>query len=105
MIKEISNCERRDDVFPLCNHVGCLLFVIFSNQMYGSQINGRKCPEEYWKDVMKDQAMPEAIKGLLNHDEKVDAEEKTRVHFKRNFDTRSTALIYLQVDPKVEGKP
>ncbi|GAB4853912.1 hypothetical protein Ancab_018121 [Ancistrocladus abbreviatus] len=84
-----------------------LLLLILGQSV--SQINGKKGPEEYWKDVVKDQDMPEAIKGLLKQDEEVGAEsssgKKTRYHFKRNFDARPIAIIYHQVDREVEGKP
>ncbi|KAL2927475.1 Organ-specific protein P4, partial [Bienertia sinuspersici] len=31
------------------------------------QIDGRKGPAEYWADLIKDQPIPEAFKGLLDH--------------------------------------
>ncbi|KAJ4967305.1 hypothetical protein NE237_019154 [Protea cynaroides] len=37
----------------------------FSRAFFNSLVDGRKGPEEYWKDVMKDQPMPEVILGLL----------------------------------------
>ncbi|KAF5195776.1 hypothetical protein FRX31_014636 [Thalictrum thalictroides] len=34
--------------------------------MFASTINARTAPEEYWKQVMKDQPMPDALQGLVN---------------------------------------
>ncbi|PIA55707.1 hypothetical protein AQUCO_00700190v1 [Aquilegia coerulea] len=35
-------------------------------QQFASIINARTAPEEYWKQVMKDQPMPDALKGLVD---------------------------------------
>ncbi|PIA55677.1 hypothetical protein AQUCO_00700175v1 [Aquilegia coerulea] len=41
-------------------------FALFSLLLFVTTINARTAPEEYWIQVMKDQPMPEALKGLVN---------------------------------------
>ncbi|KAJ4962589.1 hypothetical protein NE237_022528 [Protea cynaroides] len=41
------------------------LLTLSSILLFTSSVDARKGPAEYWKDVMKDQPMPEAIQGLL----------------------------------------
>jgi len=41
-------------------------FAIFSLVLFGSTIDARPDSGEYWKGVMEDQAMPEAIHSLLH---------------------------------------
>ncbi|OIV99478.1 hypothetical protein TanjilG_17288 [Lupinus angustifolius] len=53
----------------------------------------RKDEGEYWKNVMKDQAMPEAIKDLLLvQDQQVP--DSGRNHFSRDFDIRPNVILY-----------
>ncbi|XP_058190630.1 organ-specific protein P4-like isoform X1 [Rhododendron vialii] len=40
-------------------------FILFSLVLFGSTIDARPDSGEYWKGVMKDQPMPEALHGLL----------------------------------------
>ncbi|XP_065856877.1 uncharacterized protein [Euphorbia lathyris] len=56
--------------------------------------HARNVPEDYWKRVVKNQPMPEAIKGLFVEDS--DAVKNT--HFVKDFDTRSIAVIYRSRD-------
>ena len=64
--------------------------------------HARKEPGEYWKSVMKDQPMPEAIKGLLPEDpaSALDSEKKMK-HFVNDFDSRKS--IY-HIIPSVKKK-
>lgn len=43
---------------------------------------------------MKDQPMPEAIRGLFNEDLTSQSSSEIRDQFVKNFDTRSNAIIY-----------
>ncbi|KAK6916551.1 Organ specific protein [Dillenia turbinata] len=40
-------------------------FTFFLVLLVGNTIEARKDPGEYWKEVMRDQPMPEAIQGLV----------------------------------------
>ncbi|KAF7126644.1 hypothetical protein RHSIM_Rhsim11G0175600 [Rhododendron simsii] len=40
-------------------------FILFSLVLFGSTIDARPDSGEYWKGIMKDQPMPEALHGLL----------------------------------------
>ncbi|KAI4295537.1 hypothetical protein L6164_035576 [Bauhinia variegata] len=46
----------------------------------GATVESRKDAGEYWRMVMKDQAMPEAIQGLLNLDSDIQSETKHKTH-------------------------
>ncbi|XWS62521.1 hypothetical protein CRYUN_Cryun06bG0018300 [Craigia yunnanensis] len=62
---------------------------------------------DYWKSVMKDQPMPEAIKGLLHQDQAsaLDSENKMK-HFVKDFDSRHSLIIYhSNPEYKEEDKP
>ncbi|GMH02750.1 hypothetical protein Nepgr_004589 [Nepenthes gracilis] len=77
-----------------------ILFLLLS---FLGQLDGRKGPEDYWKAVMRDQPMPEAIRGRLKGDHQKDgaaapSAKKTGGHFNRNFDTRPIAIIYHHQD-------
>ncbi|KAM7474987.1 hypothetical protein LguiB_022230 [Lonicera macranthoides] len=43
------------------------LLVLFSLLLIASTTYARPDPSEYWRDMMKDQQMPEAIQGLVNN--------------------------------------
>ncbi|XP_061958137.1 organ-specific protein P4-like [Populus nigra] len=89
------------------------LFVLFSLLLFANSINARKDIGGYWRAVMKDQSMPEAIQGLVHADPITalstikDSEpnprfwiydngvESTRTHFfDKDFETRSGGSIH-----------
>ncbi|GMH13434.1 hypothetical protein Nepgr_015275 [Nepenthes gracilis] len=83
--------------------------VLFLLLLFFNQINGRRGPEDYWRAVMRDHPIPDAIRGRLNQDWMDGAESSSRNkfwgHFSRNFDTRPVAIIYHhQVDHMDEAK-
>ncbi|KAJ8763509.1 hypothetical protein K2173_002392 [Erythroxylum novogranatense] len=59
--------------------------VLFSLLLMVNLIHARREPEDYWRNVMKDQPLPEAIKNLMAQDQ---------THLVKDFDTRSNAIIY-----------
>ncbi|TYI95358.1 hypothetical protein E1A91_D02G274100v1 [Gossypium mustelinum] len=64
--------------------------------LFANLNHARKEPGEYWRSVMKDQPMPEAIKGLLHEDETGSgsgAEMKMK-QFVKDFDSRHSLIIY-----------
>ncbi|XP_057550641.1 organ-specific protein P4-like isoform X2 [Amaranthus tricolor] len=67
-----------------------IIFLMFSNEIYA-----RKGPEEYWKEIMKDQPLPEALNGIIEP-KRLNPSEKTSFwsHFKRDFDVTSNVIIY-----------
>ncbi|XVF45763.1 hypothetical protein PTKIN_Ptkin02bG0232300 [Pterospermum kingtungense] len=81
-------------------------FFIFCFLLLFANLNhGRKEPGDYWRRVMKDQPMPEAIKGLLHEDPASDSEKKMK-HFVKDFDSRHTHIIYhTNPEYKQEDKP
>ncbi|XP_057995933.1 uncharacterized protein LOC110664011 isoform X2 [Hevea brasiliensis] len=71
-------------------------FLLFCLSSFISLNYARKLPEDYWKSVMKDQPIPEAIRGLLVQDPlvaSVPGSDKIN-HFVKDFDTRPIAVIY-----------
>ncbi|KAK9667401.1 hypothetical protein RND81_14G253600 [Saponaria officinalis] len=63
---------------------------------------GRRGAVEYWKKVMRDEAMPEVINGLLMDEDITDPlsseqnkNDKFWNHFNREFDATSNVIIYL----------
>ncbi|KAK7310642.1 hypothetical protein RJT34_08264 [Clitoria ternatea] len=64
------------------------VFLVFSLLLVGANVScGRKDMGEYWKDVMKGQAMPEAIKNLL-----LDSGNKHL--FLRDFNVQPNVILY-----------
>ncbi|CAL0329228.1 unnamed protein product [Lupinus luteus] len=53
----------------------------------------RKDEGEYWKNVMKDQPMPEAIKDLLLVQDQL-VSDSGRDHFSRDFDIKPNVILY-----------
>ncbi|OIT28078.1 PREDICTED: organ-specific protein S2-like [Nicotiana attenuata] len=53
------------------------LILLFSLALYTSSTNARKDPGEYWRAVMQDEPMPEAIKHLMPHNSVPLSKEKT----------------------------
>ncbi|XP_058780846.1 organ-specific protein S2-like [Vicia villosa] len=68
-----------------------VIFLLFSLLFVGNLSFARKDMGEYWKNMMKDEAMPEAIKGLI-HDHQATYEEKDR--FVRDFDVKPNLILY-----------
>ncbi|GMJ12639.1 hypothetical protein HRI_004933100 [Hibiscus trionum] len=84
----------------------CLIFCFLL--LFANLIHARKEPgEEYWRSVMNDQAMPEAIKGLLHEDPTgsgLDSGKKMK-QFVRDFDSRHSLIIYHNIpESKQQGK-
>ena len=80
----------------------CILFLDKSTNLN----HARKEPGDYWKSVMKDQPMPEAIKGLLHEDpvSALDSEKKIK-HFVKDFDNKKSLIIYHNIpESKEEDK-
>ncbi|KAK8518639.1 hypothetical protein V6N13_018080 [Hibiscus sabdariffa] len=78
-----------------------LLFVNLSH--------ARKEPGDYWRSVMKDQPMPEAIKGLLHEDPTGSGSDPGKKmimkQFVRDFDSRHSQIIYHNSpESKQQGK-
>ncbi|KAL9269063.1 hypothetical protein AKJ16_DCAP15715 [Drosera capensis] len=75
-----------------------VLSTLFFLLLLVSPFNGRQGPEDFWKSVMADQAMPGAIKGMLENSHKIDAEvssaNRIQDHVNKNFDTKGIAIIY-----------
>ncbi|KAF9624761.1 hypothetical protein IFM89_013842 [Coptis chinensis] len=81
-------------------------FTLFLLILFASTINARKAPEEYWKEVMKDRPMPDAIGGLVNsnqealskHETKAnchgDAKKKEDKSFAEDFEPRPNLSVY-----------
>ncbi|KAG6709548.1 hypothetical protein I3842_06G137600 [Carya illinoinensis] len=68
--------------------------------------DARKDPEDYWKSIMKDQPIPEAIKGLLRRDLPYASDAREKDHFLKDFDVTPNAIIYhAHVEDKKEKKP
>ncbi|XP_039056821.1 organ-specific protein S2-like [Hibiscus syriacus] len=69
------------------------IFCIFL--MFADFSHAREEPRDYWKNVMKDQPMPEAIKGLLHQDQaSAMGSGKKMNNFVKDFDSRHSLIIY-----------
>ncbi|KAK8699198.1 hypothetical protein V6N13_115292 [Hibiscus sabdariffa] len=74
----------------------CIVVFVFCFFLLFANFNhARKEPRDYWKSVMKEQPMPEAIKGLLHEDQAsaMDSGKKTN-NFVKDFDSRHSFIIY-----------
>ncbi|QCE16808.1 uncharacterized protein LOC114196295 [Vigna unguiculata] len=67
------------------------VFVVFSLLLVGSLSSARKDLDGYWKETMKEQPMPEAIKDLIE-DSQVSETGKDR--FIRDFDVKPNVILY-----------
>ncbi|KAK9984696.1 hypothetical protein SO802_034221 [Lithocarpus litseifolius] len=56
--------------------------------------DAKKDPEFYWKSIMENQPMPEAIKELFLKDPLYLSDARKNNHFVKDFDTRHSAIIY-----------
>ena len=61
-------------------------------------IDARSRPGDYWKSIMNNQPMPEAITELLQQDMTSESDETkfsmATNHYVRNFDVRPNVIIY-----------
>ncbi|XP_042489870.1 organ-specific protein S2-like [Macadamia integrifolia] len=84
-----------------------LAFLILSSLfLFTSSVDARKDPSEYWKDVMKDQPMPEAIQDLLSSNPGSVSPLENQKEKKFNLDKNlySIAIIYHGLDEHKEDK-
>ncbi|KAE9593328.1 hypothetical protein Lal_00029242 [Lupinus albus] len=68
------------------------LFLVFSLLLVANLSYAIKHEGEYWKNIMKDQPMPETIKDLLVQDPQV--LDSGKDHFIRDFDIRPNVILY-----------
>ncbi|KAJ9163653.1 hypothetical protein P3X46_023298 [Hevea brasiliensis] len=67
----------------------------------------RKLPQDYWKSIMKEQPMPEAIRGLFVEEHPAANDSVSGSKFVKDFDTRPIAVIYRSIHgelKKIDGK-
>ncbi|XVE66948.1 hypothetical protein DITRI_Ditri08aG0120700 [Diplodiscus trichospermus] len=62
-------------------------------QFAGTIAAARKDAGDYWRAVMKDEPMPEAIKGLLRVDAVSSTNEKTDCHTPRGLEIKEEKII------------
>ncbi|KAF3435599.1 hypothetical protein FNV43_RR22690 [Rhamnella rubrinervis] len=88
--------------------ISAFLCILFTVLLVADQSCARKDTGDYWKSVMKDQAMPEAIRDVLfYHVQDVPSDlqgSSGKTHrFARNFDNRPNVIIYhSQMKPEEE---
>ncbi|XP_020207333.1 organ-specific protein P4 [Cajanus cajan] len=68
------------------------VIVVFSLLLVANFGCARKDLGAYWKNMMKGQAMPQAIKDLVEASDAVDAGTKNR--FVRDFDVKPNVILY-----------
>ncbi|CAL0334151.1 unnamed protein product [Lupinus luteus] len=68
------------------------LFLLFSFLLVTNLSYARQHQGEYWKNIMKEQPMPETIKDLLVQDLQV--LDIGKDHFIRDFDIRPNVILY-----------
>lgn len=61
-----------------------------NDEQVAGPTNGRKSPGDYWREIMKDQPIPESIKDFLNQNQKG---ESTKV-LNKKFDPSPNAMRY-----------
>jgi len=65
--------------------------------------DARKDTGDYWKSIMKDQPIPEAIKDLFHGDSLNPADSRKKDRFVKDFDVTPNAIIYhAHMEPKEE---
>ncbi|KAM1348847.1 hypothetical protein PS2_003024 [Malus domestica] len=75
--------------------ISCFLLILSSILLMSQNSYARKDSGDYWKSVMNDQPMPEAIKDLFVHQDHEHQEpSKEKSHFVGDFDMRPNAIIY-----------
>ncbi|CAJ2642752.1 organ-specific protein P4-like [Trifolium pratense] len=68
-----------------------VVFLLFSLLLVANLSFARKDPGEYWKNMMKGEAMPEAIKELIQDPQAIYAGKDG---FMRDFDVKPNAILY-----------
>ncbi|XP_015892678.3 organ-specific protein P4 [Ziziphus jujuba] len=81
------------------------LCILLSLLLFTNLSFARKDIGDYWKSIMKEQPMPEAIRDLF-HQEDVPSLPGSRKmdRFARDFDIRPNLIIYHAHPKPVEGK-
>ncbi|PWA81812.1 Organ specific protein [Artemisia annua] len=70
-------------------------FFIFSLVLFASLNDARNDPEEYWRNVMKDDPMPKTIQDALIEDSFASSDKGNKIgRFTKNFDTKPNLIIY-----------
>ncbi|RDX61457.1 hypothetical protein CR513_60312 [Mucuna pruriens] len=67
------------------------VFVVFSLLLVANLSCARKDMGAYWKSMMKEQPMPQAIKDLVEDPQASDAGKD---HFIRDFDVKPNVILY-----------
>ncbi|ONH91216.1 hypothetical protein PRUPE_8G099400 [Prunus persica] len=94
----------------------CAILALFSLLLFAKTIDSRRDVGKYWKKVMKEQPMPQAIEGLLvdisdsTPKEKADCHEKVKKPFVEveveveveEFEPRPSATSYNDHETKAE---
>uniref|UniRef100_A0A2N9IKT7 Organ specific protein n=1 Tax=Fagus sylvatica TaxID=28930 RepID=A0A2N9IKT7_FAGSY len=81
------------------------ILALFSLLLFINPNDARKDTGDYWKSIMKDQPIPEAIKDLIHQDPPYLSDATKKDHFVKDFDVKPNAIIYHpHVAPK-EEKP
>ncbi|XP_028767943.1 organ-specific protein P4-like [Neltuma alba] len=83
--------------------------IFFSFLLFVSLSYARKDVGDYWKNVMQNQPVPEAIKDLVVKDspssELSEAENNKKDRFVRDFDIKPNVIIYHSHDVPEKTKP
>ncbi|KAL5562638.1 hypothetical protein UlMin_032385 [Ulmus minor] len=78
---------------------------LLSLLLLASTSYARKDVGDYWKNIMKDQPIPEAIKDLFHEDEPSLPSSSKTDRFVKDFDIRPNLIIYhSHSEPKEENK-
>ncbi|XP_059434669.1 organ-specific protein P4 [Corylus avellana] len=80
----------------------CILLYLF---LFVNLNDARKDQGDYWKIIMKDQPIPEAIKGLFHGDPLYQADARQKDRFVKDFDVTPNAIIYHSHMKPKEEKP
>ncbi|ONH91205.1 hypothetical protein PRUPE_8G098600 [Prunus persica] len=95
----------------------CAILALFSLLLFVKTTYSRRDVGKYWKNVMKEQPMPQAIEGLLvdisdsTPKEKADCHEKVKKPFVEvdveveEFEPKPNALVYNAVAAKEDKQP
>ncbi|KAL4615728.1 hypothetical protein ACB092_07G147400 [Castanea dentata] len=76
------------------------IFFLFSLLLFVNPNDARKDTRDYWKSIMKDQPIPEAIKELFHRDPPYLFDATKKDHFVLDFDARPNAIIYHAKEEK-----
>ncbi|KAG5247754.1 hypothetical protein OIU77_021012 [Salix suchowensis] len=91
-LRSLSTIQSRSSKIKAKMKSFLAVLVLFSFLSFVELSDARKEPREYyWKSMMKDEPMPEAIKELFVEDP---AGAGKLNHFVKDFDTRHSAIIY-----------